>query len=89
MDVTKFKKHYDALLPLPDYPGEMNWVLRVNTWVAFVQRGQMVTDHLEMLFEHHGAGEYYQQFRSLQPGLHDLLMEAYGKVALLKVWRRR
>ncbi len=86
--LEKFKQRYEALLPLPDYPGEMNWVLRVNTWAAFVERGQQVADHLEMLFRQHGAEDYQEQFRGLCPALHDLLLEFYGKRAVLRAWSK-
>lgn len=96
LKLSGFKKRYDALLPLPDYPGEMNWVLRVSTWNEFANRGNVVADHLEILFnglkEKYGdklGKEYYDEdFRSLHPALHDLLMQAYGKTEVLRAWRK-
>ena len=68
MNLTNFKRRYDALLPLPDYPGEMNWVLRVNTWAAFVEMGQQVSRSIwNSFFKAEGPQEYDQQFQEPAP----------------------
>jgi hypothetical protein len=77
--LQEYKKRYEALHPLPEFPGETTWVDRLRTWPEFVERGQSVADLLEKLFKSEGKGEYQEQFRSLCPPLHDLLMDAFGK----------
>jgi hypothetical protein len=89
MNLEKFKTRYDALHPLPEFPGETTWVDRLRTWPEFVERGQSVADLLERLFEHHGKGEYQEQFRSLCPDLHDLLMDAFGKKLPWNISRKK
>lgn len=88
MEMTKFKKRYDAIVIPEQGAGELSWVDRLRTWREFSERGQITADLLEQLFKRHGPKEYQEQFRSLCPVLHDLLMEAYGKTEVLKAWKK-
>ena len=87
--LQKFKKRYDALTIPEQMAGEWTWVDRLRTWEEFVRMGPRVADLPEQLSNTNTPEEYHRQFRSLCPELHDLLMEAYGKVEVLKPWREQ
>jgi hypothetical protein len=38
----KFRARYEALLPVPAFPGERTWLDRVCTWEEFRDRGHYV-----------------------------------------------
>jgi hypothetical protein len=75
MDRTAIKKRYEALQPLPDTGWDTTWIDRLRTWGDFLARGQEVAASLRKL--QISAADYEGDFRSLCPGLHDLLMEAF------------
>lgn len=86
--ISKFKKRYEALTIPEQRAGEFDWVDRLRTWTEFVRMGKRVADLLEQLSKTNDPEEYHRQFRSLCPELHDLLMEAHGKDAVVKPWRK-
>lgn len=72
----KFRARYEALLPVPAFPGERIWLDRVCTWEEFRDRGHYVAPMLIHMMRA-DADDWERAEIAAAPELARLVIEAF------------
>ena len=70
----EIKKEYQALEPFPEYPYDMNWVMKLQPFENFIKFGAETWQLYQELQE-----EFKARFREWHPKLFDLLKKVWGE----------
>lgn len=76
LSVDELRRRLDALQPLPEFPGEREWVDRLRSVDDFVALGPIVADDFRAL-RADGATREFERCRRMCPPLFDLLFDAF------------
>ncbi len=76
MGKNEIRRRYEALQPLPDTGWDLTWIDRIRTYDDFWANGRATAGLLRKL-QRSSASTYENDFRSLAPALHDLLLDAF------------
>lgn len=72
----RFRARYEALVPVPAFPGERTWLDRVCTWEEFRDRGHYVATMLRHKLRE-GAEDWEREEIAAAPELARLVLEAF------------
>lgn len=74
----RFRARYEALLPVPLFPGDRTWLDRVASWEDFKTRGHYVAAMIAPKMK--GDAEGWQKREiAVAPELAALVIEAFGE----------
>ncbi len=72
----KFRARYEALTPVPAFPGERTWLDRVASWEDFRDRGHYVAPMVQRMMRP-DADEWERAEIAAAPELATLVVEAF------------
>lgn len=73
--LEQLRARYDALGPLPEFPGEREWVDRLRTFDDFVEFGPLTWDTFVGI-----SKREHERMRTMAPELYELLRQAFSTV---------
>jgi hypothetical protein len=74
----RFRARYEALLPVPAFPGDRTWLDRVCTWEEFRDRGHYVAPMVANMMRA-DAEEWERAEIAAAPELARLVIEAFAE----------